>query len=424
MSELRNIAVTPQACAADFLVIGAGVLGLSIACALKRRLPQARVDVLEKERAPGLHSSGRNSGVLHSGLYYPPGSLKARLCRQGALEMARFHEVHGLRLQRCGKLLVPTNPAFAAEMATLAERAQANGVRVETVDEKTLARLEPETRSATGTALWVPNTAVGSPAAVMTALVKTAQALGVGIRCDAELVQAAPERQEARLRTGELLRYGHLIAAAGLHADRVAHLFGVGLRYHLLPFRGLYWQLAPASGIRLNHLIYPVPDLRILYLGVHTTTATDGGIYLGPTAVPAFGRAHYQGWTGISWREAPRMIKHLGQMIRRNQDGFRVQAWQEGRRYRKANFTEAARTLLPRLKPEHLLPAPGKTGLHPRIFDSENGQLLKDFTLVDGPASTHILGAVSPAWTCAFPLARHICDRILGGETECAKKGG
>jgi len=399
---------------ADFLVIGAGIIGMAVALELKRRQPSASIRVLEKESAPGQHSSGRNSGVLHSGLYYAPGSLKARLCRQGALEMAQFHETHGLRLDRRGKFLVPTVPEFAAQMETIAARARENGVWVEKMDTQTLRELEPETRSATGEALWVPDTAVGNPGEVIRALSDDAQKQGIDLRLDAELVAVDPLHREARLKNGDVLHYGHFINAAGLHADRIAHLFDVGQRYALLPFKGLYWKLDPASGIHVRHLIYPVPDLRILYLGVHTTTASDGTIYLGPTAVPAFGRGNYRALKNISWLELPRMFGHLARMFMRDEDGFRQQAWEEGRRFFKPWFAEAARALLPRLKNQDLRPAT-KVGLHPRLFDRERGHLLKDFIIETSSHATHILGAVSPAWTCAFPFARHVCDQFIEG---------
>jgi L-2-hydroxyglutarate oxidase LhgO len=396
---------------ADFLVIGAGILGLSIARELKRRQPGASLLVLEKESGPGRHSSGRNSGVLHSGLYYAPGSLKARLCRKGAAEMAAFHEEHGLPFERRGKILTPTTPGRAEAMATIAERAGQNGVQVEWLDERALREMEPETRSATGKALWVPATAVGDPMAVIRLLVERAGAEGVEIRFASELFQARPEARRVSLKNGETLHFGQAVNAAGLFADRVAHLFGAARHLALLPFKGLYWRLAPEAGFRLDHLIYPVPDLRILYLGVHTTTAVDGAIYLGPTAVPAWGRENYQGFSGISPLELPGIAARLARMFLADRNGFRAQAWQEGRRYFKRWFFPAAQSLLPRLEARHLLPA-AKIGLHPRIFDRTKGALLEDFTLEKSPHALHILGATSPAWTSAFPFARHVCETL------------
>jgi L-2-hydroxyglutarate oxidase LhgO len=396
----------------DFLVIGAGIIGLSIAREIRRQYTAASVTVLEKEPQPGFHSSGRNSGVLHSGLYYTPGSLKAQLCRQGAREMAEFHTAHGLRLNRLGKILTPTAPEYAASMATIAERARQNGVRVEKLDAQALHALEPETRSATGEALWVPDTAVGSPGEVLRVLAAEAQAQGITLRCNAELAQVDTANRTALLHNGETISFGYTVNAAGLHSDRVAHMFGTGARYSLLPFKGLYWKLNPDANIRINHLIYPVPDLRILYLGVHTTTGTDGTVYFGPTAVPALGRENYRGLEAIDPLELPRIFRNLGKMFIRDQDGFRSQAWQEGRRFFKPWFTQAAQSLLPRLQAGHLLPA-AKVGIHPRIFDRQSGALLKDFLVEHSENALHILGATSPAWTSAFPFARHIFSQFI-----------
>jgi L-2-hydroxyglutarate oxidase LhgO len=323
--------------------------------------------------------------------------------------MAAYHDENGLPLNRCGKLLVPTTPEFAAQMDTIAQRARENGVRVEKIDAQTLAEMEPETRSATGEALWVPDTAVGNPVKVIRTLVREVADKGVEVRFGAALAQVEPGR--VILENKDAIAFGFAVNAAGLHADRIAHQFNAARRYALLPFKGLYWKLSPTAGIRLNHLIYPVPDLRILYLGVHTTTATDGAIYLGPTAVPAFGREQYRGLASVRLPESLRMLRDVGRMFLRDKEGFRQQAWQEGRRYFKPWFFKAAADLLPRLRPEHLMPAT-KTGLHPRMFDRETGSLLKDFHLEKSQNALHILGVTSPAWTSAFPLARHICDTI------------
>ncbi|MDR1350351.1 MAG: L-2-hydroxyglutarate oxidase [Zoogloeaceae bacterium] len=395
----------------DILIIGAGIIGLALARELKRRQPAASIVVLEKETGPGRHSSGRNSGVLHSGLYYAPGSLKARLCRQGALEMADWHEQHGIALNRCGKILTPTAPEDAPRMEALYARAQTNGVRVERLDAQALKELEPETRSATGAALWIPDTAVGTPADVLKTLADEIRKSGVELWNNAELARVDAKKCQVLLKHGERIGFGYAINAAGLHADRIARQFGLGQRYALLPFKGLYWKLKADADIRIPHLIYPVMDLRTLTLGIHTTPATDGALYLGPTAVPAFGREHYRGLRGVQPVEALRMARDLGQMFLHDSEGYRQQAWQEGRRYFRRGFLEAVQALLPNVRAEHLAPA-AKVGLHPRLFDRLRGVLLKDFVIEQDARSLHILGATSPAWTSAFPFARHICERI------------
>lgn len=396
----------------DFVILGAGIIGLTIARELKRRHPQAEIIVLEKEPTPGRHASGRNSGVLHSGIYYPPGTLKAQVCRQGAQEMAEYHEQHRLPLDRRGKILIATRAEDEPQLTLLAQRAQENGVPAEWLDAAALREREPEAHSATGTALWIPSTAVGSPAAVMHALLNEVKTLGIDLRCRTQAISVQTRKRTLHCQTGHVLRYGHVINTAGLHADQVAHQFGVGQRYTLLPFKGIYWKLNPASGIHIRHLIYPVPDLRVPFLGVHTTTSTDGTTYLGPTAAPAFGRENYQGLQNISARELLRITGLLAKQYLSNKDGFRRLAWQEGRRYYKPWFTAAARAILPRLRPEHLQAA-DKVGIRAQLLDKHTGRLVTDFLIEQGLHATHILNAISPAWTSAFPFARHVCDHYI-----------
>jgi (S)-2-hydroxyglutarate dehydrogenase len=393
---------------ADYVIIGAGIVGLTVALELKRRCPSATILVLEKEPQPGRHSSGRNSGVLHSGIYYPPQSLKARLCGQGAREMAAYCKARSLPLKRLGKLLVPARAEDVPQLGLLQERGAANGVEVERVDSRRLAQLEPEAGSANGEALFVPSASVVASGAVLGSIVGDSGSNGIDLLCGGELTGVRSDRRELKW-AGETIAYGHVVNTAGLHADRVAHLFGVGRRYTLLPFKGIYWKLDPASGLRINHLIYPVPDLRVPFLGVHTTTAADGSVYVGPTAVPAFGRENYRGFEGVTPAELARILFLLGRQYLAGRDGFRRLAWQEGRRYFKPWFAEAARAILPRLEPKHLM-ASDKVGIRAQMLDRETGSLVTDFLVESGPASTHVLNAISPAFTSAFPFARHLCD--------------
>lgn len=396
----------------DFIVIGGGVVGLAIARELKLRHPDLDVTVLEKERETGLHASGRNSGVLHTGIYYLPDSLKAKVCRQGALEMAAYHEEHNLPLDRRGKLLVVTNEADAQQLDVLEARALSNGIQVERIDAQQLRELEPEARSVTGEALWVPETSVGSPVAMMWVLRNEVEQLGVRLLCNIKISKVSVKTKTLFTQDGMVFSYGHAINAAGLHADQVAQEFNCGLKYALLPFKGIYWKLDPLSGIKINHLIYPVPDLRVPFLGVHTTTTTDGATYLGPTAVPAFGRENYHGLKGVNWPDFRGITGMLAHQYLSGKDGFRRLAWQEGRRYFKPWFTDAAQSILPRLRPEHLL-ASEKVGIRPQMLDRQTGRLVNDFLVEKGIASTHVLNAISPAWTSAFPFARYICDHFV-----------
>jgi L-2-hydroxyglutarate oxidase LhgO len=395
----------------DFLIIGAGIVGLALARELKRRYPDQQVTILEKEPAPGRHASGRNSGVLHSGIYYPPGTLKARVCAQGAVELAAYCQERQLPFTRPGKLLVPVQAADAPQLDLLQARAQEHGIPVTRLPAADLQRLEPEVRSATGEALLVPGTAVVAPTAVLEALSREVQAAGVTLLTGGHLDRVDPARQRLTW-SGTTLNYGHAINCAGAHADTVAHQFGAGQRYTLLPFRGAYYQLDPRAGIRVQHLIYPVPDLRVPFLGVHTTTSVTGDVYLGPTATPAFGRESYRGLHGTRPAEAARIAGLLGRQYLAGRDGFRRLAWQEAARMTQRGFAAAAQALLPRLQVGHLLPA-DKVGIRAQMLDRQTGRLVMDFLVEQSPGATHVLNAISPAFTSSFPLARHLIDEFI-----------
>ena len=397
---------------ADFVIIGGGIVGLSIARELKRRNASSSIVVLEKEREFGLHSSGRNSGVLHSGIYYPAGSLKARVCGHGAIEMAEFCRSRGLPLVRMGKVLVPVNEADGPQLDVLQSRAVANGVPVQRLDAAGLKALEPEAHSATGEALFVASTSVGSSAAVMQQMVREARAEGILLLNSARPASADSDSGVLTLANGDRISFGHVVNAAGLHADTIAHLFDTGRHLVLLPFKGIYWKLDPAAGLDIRHLIYPVPDLRVPFLGVHTTTAIDGTIYLGPTAVPAFGRENYRGLEDVKIGELSRIAGLLARQFVTNSEGFRRLAISETPRYFKSHFARAARKLLPRLDARHLLPTE-KVGIRAQMFDKASGKLVTDFRVERGPKSTHVLNAISPAWTSAFPFARYIVDTFI-----------
>ncbi len=393
----------------DYAVIGAGIVGLTTALELKRRNPGARIVVLEKEGRPGLHSSGRNSGVLHSGVYYPPGSLKAQVCTAGAREMEAYCRDRGLPVNRLGKVLVPVNANDGPQLDVLETRGRANGIEVERVDAAGLRALEPSAHSATGEALFVPQTAVVDSGAVMDSIVGDVLAAGIDLRCGATLQQGSDDRLTV---DGQTLVAGHSINSAGLHADTVAHMFGVGRDFALIPFRGQYYKLRPDSGIEVRHLVYPVPDLRFPFLGVHTTTSVAGDVYLGPTAMPALGREHYGGLNGIDVADLPRIGWQLAAQWLANRNGFRRLAVSETQRVSKAGFARSARALLPAITADHLQTC-DKVGLRAQMLDRRTGELVGDFVVETGRRSTHVLNAISPAFTSSFALARHLCDHII-----------
>lgn len=398
--------------AVDFVVIGAGIVGLSIAGQLRRSLgPEARILVLEKESEIGLHASGRNSGVMHSGIYYPGHSLKAKVCGSGGKEMVAWCEERNLPVRRIGKVLMPVLEADGPQIDLLMDRGRKNGIVVERLDEKQLREFEPEARSATGEAIWCPVTSVIEPKAVLKVLIKELRAKNIEIRTGCSMLGVDRKNQLILTNSGKIY-YRHLINAAGLFADKVAHMFGVAENLTLLPFKGLYWKLAKDSGLDIRHLIYPVPDLRVPFLGVHTTTTTDGVVYLGPTAVPAWGRENYYGLQGLKFYETSHILFRLAQQYAADKQGFRLLARQEGLRYFKPWFVDAAKAILPRLQAAHLISC-DKVGIRAQMLDTEKGELVTDFLVKNGEYETHVLNAISPAFTSAFPFARFVVENFI-----------
>lgn len=395
---------------ADIVIVGAGIVGLALALELIKRDPGQKILVLEKESALGRHSSGRNSGVLHSGIYYPENSLKAKVCAEGAQEMAAFCEEHALPIKRIGKVVVPTSEKDDTLLDLLYRRGQSNGATVELIDEQTLHRIEPNARTASGRALHSPRTAVVDPLAILEKLSSELTKQGVEILTGQEVRAIDPSRSILETNSDKI-SFGHLYNAAGLYADKLARFFGVGEKYTILPFKGIYYQLDKASGIQVNGLIYPVPDLSVPFLGVHVTKAVTGNIYLGPTAVPAFGRENYSGLAGAGISEALGIGLRLFRQYASNNQGFRTFAHEEGLRFFKSNFAEAASALVPKLRPEHLLRS-AKVGMRAQLLDKDKGELVMDFVVEKGENSTHILNAVSPGFTSAFSFSRFALDQV------------
>jgi L-2-hydroxyglutarate oxidase LhgO len=393
---------------ADFVVVGAGIVGLALARELKRRQAGARIVVLEKEATLGCHASGRNSGVLHSGIYYEAGSVKGRMCAQGARELTEYCSKHRLPISRRGKVIVPVHEGEDPQLDVLLERARINGARAELLDERTLAALEPDTRSQSGRALYSPDTAVVEPTPILAKLHESLVDRGVEILLEHPVECVAGSGSSVRVR-GETVEFGHLFNAAGLQADRVARAFGAGLGYAMLPFKGLYYRLVHESALRINGLVYPVPDLKVPFLGIHFTRAVNGHVDVGPTALPALGRENYEGLRGVSAIEVASIGSRILQLYVLNKQGFRRFAHREALRILKQRFVAAARALVPRLRSTDLARG-DNVGIRAQLLNLRTHELVMDFVVEHVGRSTHILNAVSPAFTSAFPFARLVLD--------------
>lgn len=394
-----------------YIILGAGIIGLSIARALKVKEPHCRILIVEKEHEAGLHGSGRNSGVLHSGIYYPSDTIKAQVCAVGARLMADYCQRHGLPINKMGKVIVPLKAEDDPQIEILHNRARANGARVEIISRAELEQVEPEARSASGRALYSPDTAVVDPGAILKQLVKDLK------KQDVELLFSTPgyeiSADESVLTvSGKACHYDTLYNATGLYADKVAKQFRAGLNYDILPFKGQYYKCSEHAGISFNGLIYPVPDLNVPFLGIHTVKSVDGSIYFGPTAFPALGRENYSGLDGVSLLESGDIVKQLLKQYWYNHQGFRNYAHAEGLKIFKRHFTRSLRKMVPSIKPEHLLPS-NKVGIRAQLLNTSTNKLEMDFIVEQRDNTFHVLNAVSPAFTGAFEFSRLLVNRQL-----------
>ena len=390
----------------DFLVVGGGVVGLSIARELRRRRPEASVVLLDKEPGPDRHSSGRNSGVLHAGFYYTADSLKARFTRAGNLAWTEYCRRRALPLRACGKLVVATRESELTVLDELLKRGRANGVPVEMVDEKRAREIEPRAKTIQR-ALFSPSTAVVDPAACMAALAEDAASEGVDVRWSTAYVGRTGRRVTTS--RGEI-EAGFVVNAAGLYADRVARDFGFSQRYRILPFKGLYLYSDEPEGAFRAH-IYPVPDIRNPFLGVHFTVTVDGHVKIGPTAIPALWRENYSGFDNFSATEMFEIALRQAGLFFGSGFDFRRLAWEEIQKNSRRVMTGLAAAIADGVK-ESDYRRWGRPGIRAQLIDIETRKLVMDFLMEGDADSLHVLNAVSPGFTCAFPFAAHVVDRV------------
>jgi len=394
----------------DFLVVGGGIIGIAIARELRRRYPKAEILLIEKEPELALHGSGRNSGVLHAGFYYTADSLKARFTREGNEAMKRFCNERGLEINSSGKVVVATNEEDRT-LETLMERGRANGVALEWMSREELMERFPGVDT-WRRALWSPETATVDPTAVTRSMAAAAEEEGVRIlRSCAFLSRSAPG--VARTQKGEIA-CGHLINAAGLYADRIAREFGFGRRYTILPFKGVYLKDSQnRSGLRTN--VYPVPNLANPFLGVHYTLSVDGSAKIGPTAIPAFWRENYRGFDRLRPKELAEILGWEARLFFSDAFGFRSLALEEIKKYRRSHLCALAARLAPGIDPGSF-DRWSPPGIRAQLLDTRTLELVQDFVVEGDKESTHVLNAVSPAFTASIPFARHVVDRIAGRE--------
>lgn len=392
-----------QSC--DFLIVGAGIVGLAVAHELRQRHPKAAIVILEKEADVGKHASGRNSGVLHSGVYYGSTTLKAKVCARGAARMRAFAEEHGIPCRKSGKVIIATSERDLPTVDKLLRNARDNGVRAERLDERSIREIEPHA-SPFQAGIHCPDTAVIDSKAVVHRLRDLLQEAGVRFVYEAPVLQASSAAKRVKTPKGDHA-FGFLYNCAGAHADRVARHFGLGRDYTLVPFKGIYYKLRPERAHLVRSNIYPVPDIDLPFLGVHLTRVISGEVYAGPTAIPAFGRENYGLVRGMDLGESLTIGRELIGMYLANRQNFRLLVHTEVRKYLKPYFVDAARKLMQELTAEDLIPC-HKVGIRPQLVNLRTRALEMDYILERDEHSMHVLNAISPAFTSAFAFAEWI----------------
>lgn len=392
---------------ADALICGGGIIGLTIARELLKK-GYENIVILEKEKELGKHASGRNSGVLHAGIYYTPESLKARFCLSGNFMMKEYCREKNIPVLETGKVIVTRDKEEIPMLKELYRRALKNGARVKLIDEAQLGVIEPYAKTC-GLALFSPDTAVTDPQKVLENIEKDLiSSEKVKIFKGFEF-KGLKQNSKISTNNGDIT-FDLFINAAGAYSDKIAHIFGAGLNYRVLPFRGTYKKLKKEKSYLVNGNIYPVPDIRNPLLGVHLTRATDGTVYAGPTAIPAFGRENYGILKGLD-REVFEILYRDMVLFLKNSD-FRKIALTEPKKYIQRFFFEEVRGLVKNLNLQDI-ESSFKVGIRPQLVDWENKKLVTDFVVLKLENSVHILNAVSPGFTGSMAFAKFVVEQYI-----------
>lgn len=391
----------------DCIIIGGGIVGISTAWQMQQRFPEKRIVLLEKEAGLARHQSGHNSGVIHAGIYYEPGSLKAAFCKEGVSATIQFCRDNGIPYEQCGKLLVATNDLEHQRMLGLFDRARENGLDVSLLDAAQLGQREP---AIVGTgAILLRTTSIVDYRQVCAAMAVQFQQMGGEIRLGYEVKELHESMDSIRVKDleGRELYGKYLVACCGLMADRVAKMMGITTDFRIIPFRGEYYRLAAKHNSLVSHLIYPIPDPALPFLGVHLTRMIDGYVTVGPNAVQAWKREGY-GRINVNARDIREMITYpgfwrvLGTNLARGLQETLNSFWKPG-------YLKQVKKYCPQLKVGDLEPHPA--GIRAQAVRSD-GTLVHDFLFAESERSLHVCNAPSPAATSSIPIGRHICERL------------
>ncbi|WP_232547767.1 L-2-hydroxyglutarate oxidase [Propioniciclava soli] len=399
----------------DFCVIGGGIVGLATALTLLQRRPGSSLVVLEKEDRVAAHQTGHNSGVIHAGIYYTPGSMKARFCKEGAAWTRRFCDEHGIAYRNTGKLIVATNDVEVTRLDALYERARTNGLDVELLDAAEIRRREPNVVGRK--AIFLRDTGIVDYRAVCRQMATEIERLGGEIRLGTRVSGIHESLSEVGVITGtgdaaQTLYATRLVVCGGIQADRLAAMAGLEPDFQMVPFRGEYYRLRPELNDIVGTLIYPVPDPDLPFLGVHLTLMMDGGVTVGPNAVMGFAREGYPKLSVnardlVSFARFPGFWKLVPGVLR---TGLAEQ-WDS---LYKPGYLKRVQKYCPQVTLADLRPEPA--GIRAQAVNAD-GTMIEDFRFLQTDRMLHVVNAPSPAATSAMPIAAHLADQVLGGAT-------
>ena len=389
----------------DFIVIGGGIVGASTALSLVTMYPEKRTILIEKEKSFASHQTGHNSGVIHAGVYYQPGSLKAKFCREGLEETINFCDLHNIPYENCGKLLVATSEVELARMDVLFERCKQNNIEIELIDQEQLQKIEPNINGIG--AILVKSTSIVNYQSVTKKMIEQYEALGGEYLLDTEVVNLTENSDAIEIITNnETLKSRYLISCAGLMADRIAKMLNLEINFRIVPFRGEYYKLSEKHNTLVKHLIYPIPDPELPFLGIHLTKMIDGSVTVGPNAVLGFKREGY-GKINFSPRDILEMLSFKGfyKVIRSH---FKSGIAEMLNSKYKRGYLKQVNKYSPSIKLKDLQPYPA--GIRAQAV-LDDGTLVHDFLFVESERSIHVCNAPSPAATSAMPIGKYISEK-------------
>ena len=389
----------------DYVVLGGGIVGVSTALSLITKHPDKRILLVEKEESFAQHQTGHNSGVIHAGVYYEPGSLKAKFCREGLTETIKFCSLHKIPYQQCGKLLVATNDTELKRMKELYERCKSNDIEVEILNEKTLNEIEPNI-SGIG-ALLVKSTGIVNYKLITKKMSEQFESLGGMFLLNTKIINLKEDEDKIQIITSnEIFSSRYLVCCAGLMADRIAKLLKIKINFQIVPFRGEYFKLPEKHNNLVKHLIYPIPDPTLPFLGVHLTKMIDGSITVGPNAVLGFKREGYSKFN-FSLKDSFQLLSFKGfhKVLMKN---FKSGLYEMKNSIFKRGYLKEVQKYSPLVKLSDLQPYPA--GIRAQAV-LDDGTLVHDFLFAESRRSIHVCNAPSPAATSAIPIGRYITDK-------------